>query len=232
VQHVNILSTKTIVPALMEQASAAGIQLTNIDFIRTEPIISKEKAEVFASLPSADLVFTSTNAVEAVSELLRQYPNILPSGHVYGMAGRTAEKLAALFPNLTVKGTGNRASELAGKIIEDGVKEVIFFSGNLRRDDLPERLKANGIHVHELEIYKTFHSPLALKEQYDGIIFFSPSAAESFFSTNGINNNTVCFAIGETTAAALRQHTNNKIMVAEQPRQEHVIAMVIDHFNN
>ncbi|HLO83198.1 MAG TPA: uroporphyrinogen-III synthase [Chitinophagaceae bacterium] len=231
-QHVYILSTKTIVPALMEQASAAGIQVKNIDFIRTEPIISKEKADQLASFSSAALVFTSTNAVEAVFELLQQYPNPLPSAHVYCMAGRTAEKLAALFPQLTVKDTGNKASELADKIIEDGEKDVIFFSGNLRRDDLPEKLKANGIHVHELEIYKTFHTPRTLGEEYDGIIFFSPSAAESFFSTNRINNNTVCFAIGETTAAALRQHTNNRIMVAEHPRQENVIAMVIDHFNN
>ncbi|HEX5668158.1 MAG TPA: uroporphyrinogen-III synthase, partial [Chitinophagaceae bacterium] len=70
-----------------------------------------------------------------------------------------------------------------------------------------------------------------LRELFDGIIFFSPSAVESFFSMNQISNNTICFAIGDTTANALKQHTNNRIMVAKNPRQEDVIAMVIDHFS-
>jgi uroporphyrinogen-III synthase len=231
VQHVNILSTKTIVPALMELAAAAGIHIRNIDFIRTEPLVTEEKANALKSLPAADLVFTSNNAVEALHQLIHQFPNTIPSSDVYCMSGRTAEKLKELFPQLTVKATANRAAELAEIIIADGSGEVIFFSGNLRRDDLPTLLKQKGVRVNEMEIYKTFHTPVQLPEQFDGIIFFSPSAAESFFSMNQIGNNTICFAIGDTTANALKQHTNNRIMVAKNPRQEDVIAMVIDHFS-
>ena len=215
----------------MELASAAGIDIRNIDFIRTEPLVTEEKANALKSLPLANLVFTSTNAVEALHKLILQFPNTVPSSDVYCMAGRTAEKLSELFPQLTVKATGNKAAELAEKIIADGSGEVLFFSGNLRRDDLPTLLKQRGIRVNELEIYKTFHTPVQLQDQFDGIIFFSPSAAESFFSVNEIGNETICFAIGDTTANALKQHTNNRIMVAKNPRQEDVIAMVIDHFS-
>jgi uroporphyrinogen-III synthase len=216
----------------MEQASAVGIHIDNIDFIRTEPLLSREKAAALNKLPEADFVFTSTNAAEALHKLLQQFPNPFPSSNVYCMAGRTAGKVKILFPELTVRATGNKAAELAEKIIADGSKEVIFFSGNLRRDELPVLLREKGIQVNELEIYKTYHTPVHVDDQYNGILFFSPSAAESFFSINQINQNAICFAIGDTTAAALRQYTNNRIMAAVNPRQENMIAMVIEHFKN
>jgi uroporphyrinogen-III synthase len=230
VPDVNILSTKTIVPALMEQASAAGIRISNTDFISIEPLISKDKAEALSELGLSTFVFTSTNSVEALALLLKQYPVALRAAEVYCMAGRTAETVREHFPSITVKGTGNSARELAGRIIEDGATNVVFFSGNLRRDDLPDQLRQHGVSVSELEIYKTHHRPAKVEGDFAGVIFFSPSAADSFFSLNQLNDSAVCFAIGETTANALKKYTSNRIVVANIPRQENVIAMVIDHF--
>lgn len=229
---VNILSTKTIVPPLVEQAAAAGIRIYNKDFIRTQPVISKKTADSLSGLSHPTFVFTSTNAVDALYRLLQQYPNRIDPADVYCMAGRTSEKLTELFPELTVKGTGNYAGELAEHIIADGVKELIFFSGNLRRDELPDRLKQHGVQVTEMEVYKTWPQPSRTEGVYDGVIFFSPSAANSFFSLNTINDKTICFAIGETTAEAIRKYTNNRIMVAEFPRQEDLISLIIDHYKN
>jgi uroporphyrinogen-III synthase len=127
-------------------------------------------------------------------------------------------------------GTGNSARELAGRIIADGVTDVVFFSGNLRRDDLPDQLKQHGVSVHELEIYKTHHRPVKVEGDFAGVIVFSPSAADSFFSLNQLNDSAVCFAIGDTTANEIRKHTSNRILVADFPRQENLISMVIDHF--
>lgn len=227
---VNILSTKTIVPALVELASAAGIHIINTDFISTEPLISRDKAVALSELNPSTLAFTSTNAVESLFLLLKQYPVRLRATEVYCMAGRTAEAVMYNFPSLTVKGTGNSALELAGKIIADGATDLVFFSGNLRRDDLPDQLRLHGVSVRELEIYKTHHRSVKVEGDFAGVIFFSPSAAESFFSLNQLNDSTVCFAIGETTATALKKYTSNRIMVADIPRQENLIATVIDHF--
>ncbi|HSF45805.1 MAG TPA: uroporphyrinogen-III synthase [Chitinophagaceae bacterium] len=214
----------------MELASAAGIRIRNIEFITTEPLISQTKADSLSALNPTTVVFTSTNSVEALSALLKQYPVGLRATEVYCMAGRTAEAVKTMFPSLTVKGTGNSARELADKIIHDGVKTALFFSGNLRRDDLPDQLMRHGVLVSELEIYRTHPRPVKLDTDFSGVIFFSPSAADSFFSLNQLNDNVVCFAIGETTAGALTKYTSNQIMVANIPRQENVIAMVIDHF--
>lgn len=214
----------------MEQALAAGIRILNKDFISIEPLISSEKAEALSELNPSTLAFTSTNSVEALSLLLKQYPVALKAEEVYCMAGRTAESVRENFPSLTVKGTGNSARELAGRIIADGVNDVVFFSGNLRRDDLPDQLRQHGVSVRELEIYKTHHKAVKVDGDFAGVIFFSPSAADSFFSLNQLNDSAVCFAIGETTANALKKYTSNRIMVASIPRQENLITMVIDHF--
>ena len=214
----------------MEQASAAGIRILNTDFITIEPLISSAKADAFSALNASTIAFTSTNAVEALSALLKAYPVNLPATDVYCMAGRTAEATREHFPSLTVKGTANSARELAGRILTDRVSKLIFLSGNLRRDDLPNQLKHHGVSVSELEIYQTHHRPAKIEEDFAGVIFFSPSAADSFFSINQLNSSVVCFAIGDTTASAVKKYTSNRIMVADTPRQENLIAMIIDHF--
>ena len=43
--------------------------------------------------------------------------------------------------------------------------------------------------VDEVIVYKTIETPKVLTKQYDGILFFSPSAVKSFFSKNSIVNN-------------------------------------------
>src|SRR5258706_9822828 len=43
---------------------------------------------------------------------------------------------------------------------------------------------------------------------YDGILFFSPSGVESFFNTNEVNEQTILFAIGNTTATEIKKYTN------------------------
>jgi uroporphyrinogen-III synthase len=62
-------------------------------------------------------------------------------------------------------------------------------------------------------------------------LFFSSSAVESFFSANYINNNLIFFAIGNTTANTIRQKTNNKVIISEQPGKEALVRKMITYFN-
>jgi uroporphyrinogen-III synthase len=62
------------------------------------------------------------------------------------------------------------------------------------------------------------------------VIFFSPSAVESFFSMNTVTASLPLFAIGQTTAAAIREHTNNPVVIAAEPDAALLIRQVIDHF--
>jgi uroporphyrinogen-III synthase len=120
---------------------------------------------------------------------------------------------------------------LASKIIHDGVTEIIFFCSNKRRDELPDILSEAGVRVYEIVVYETIETPF-ITEAVDGILFFSPSAVQSFFSMNQPGAGTVCFAIGETTAAAISERTSHQVITSEDPSQESMMARVESYFRN
>ncbi len=97
------------------------------------------------------------------------------------------------------------------------------------RDVLPNTLKENQVTFNEIEVYQTSFTSHKMKSKHDGILFFSPSAVESYLKTNSIKNE-VCFCIGETTAEALENRKIKKIVIAEQPTIENVIAEVIEYY--
>ena len=89
------------------------------------------------------------------------------------------------------------ASDLAEIIALVYKKEnYTFFSGNLRRDVLPTILKENKITFNEIEVYETNLTPKKISSKFDGILFFSPSAVESYLKLNTIKDE-ICFCIGE-----------------------------------
>jgi uroporphyrinogen-III synthase len=71
------------------------------------------------------------------------------------------------------------ASELAEIITLIYNKNILFFSGNLRKPY--QALKTEGIAFNEIEVYQTTLAPFKISDQekFDGIMFF-PSAVESF----------------------------------------------------
>jgi uroporphyrinogen-III synthase len=152
---------------------------------------------------------------------------------IFCLSGKTREAvLNALVLEKNIVATAENASALAQKIIEHDVKEILFFCGNKRREELPAILKKNGITVHEIIVYETIEIPSIITADIDGIQFFSPSAVHSFFSVNSLTRNTVCFAIGNTTADAIKDFTDNRIIISESPTQEMMMACVQFYFQN
>ena len=230
--RVNILCTKRIKPLLAGKAAVQGIRIKVVEFIRIHLLISEETAEAFKKTgPEAVYVFTSANSVDALYKLVNTYQlNINKQAIIYATEGRTAAMVKQLFPQFQIAGTAPTASELAGKIIGNKEKKLTFFCGNIRRQELPAKLKEKGIGLNEIQVYRTELTPVKVDEKFDGVLFFSPSAVSSFFEKNKLSAGVTCFAVGETTAEALREYTNNKIIVARQPLQEQVIDLIIDHY--
>ncbi|HTI11311.1 MAG TPA: uroporphyrinogen-III synthase [Puia sp.] len=110
-------------------------------------------------------------------------------------------------------------------------RELFFFCGDQRRDELPEKLRQQGIRVNEWVVYRTKRTPHKVEAVYDGVIFFSPSAVHSFFTANALPAGTLLFAIGETTAGTIRSYTSNRILLSGSPEKEALIRQVIDHYN-
>jgi uroporphyrinogen-III synthase len=179
------------------------------------------------------VVFTSANAVETVKLFLNQGPGgLVPNWDIFCLSGKTKDSVHLYFDSTRIKATADNGKDLAQRIIESGVHEIIFFCANKRRDELPTILQETGIKVHEVVIYETIETPAVSSEIPDAILFFSPSAVSSFFSANQLKKNTVCFAIGQTTANSIADYTDNRIITSESPSQEMMLASVQYYFQH
>lgn len=232
-----VLSTKKLEPSLIEQANENDIEIIEQEAIKIYPIRTKEKwNEIFQIIEAEKefVVFTSSNAVNGVKKYLNDYTNPFEiKWKIFSLSGRSKDALDETAGALgRIIGTADNAAELAEKIISQKPGEVIFFCGNQRRNELPDRLKAAGIKVHEVAVYETVATPVAAAEDLEAILFFSPSAVQSFFSINQLKKNTVCFAIGQTTANSILDFTSNKIIITESPKQEMMLESVRFYFEN
>ncbi len=218
VKKTTILSTKKLLPNQKQVLLDANIHLIEEDFIETK-IKNFELSKV-----NDNLIFTSQNAVQSVL----QHPkcNELKSKNVFSVGMKTKDLLTENGFNV-IAYTGY-ASDLAEIISLVYSKEsYTFFSGNLRRDVLPNTLKENGITFNEIEVYETNITSKKVTNKLDGILFFSTSAVESYFKLNTIKEE-MCFCIGETTAEALEKKKIKNIIIAEKPTVEDVIEKAIN----
>jgi uroporphyrinogen-III synthase len=233
----NVLSTKKISPSLITKARQNNIEIIEQEFISIKPILTKEKYEqvmpIVLNTKASNVVFTSANAVEAVKNYLHQDATwFLPNWDIFCLSGKTKDSLKPNIKESQIIATAENASALAQKIVERSIQEIVFFCGTKRRDELPGILKRAKIKLEEIAVYETMETPVVSPMVYDGILFFSPSSIKSFFSVNQLNKNIVCFVIGKTTADALKEYTDNKVIISEYPGEEMMLATVNFYFKN
>lgn len=231
-----ILSTKKLLPAIVAQAKEQDILIYEQQFISINTIFAKEKATEILQLINAgikSIVFTSANSVKPAELYLMQSANHQKDLIFFCLSGNTQKTVSELINFLgKIIGTAENAKSLAQEIINNGVREIIFFCGDKRREELPVILKQAGVIVHEIIVYETIETPFIITGFFDAVLFFSPSAVKSFFSVNKLYNQTACFAIGSTTADSIACFTNNKIIISELPTQEVMLATVQTYFKN
>lgn len=229
---ISILSTRPLPAPVIETAALQGIDIDIQSFIETEPIQSIEVQQEIeqALLRSATIIFTSMNAVDAVALFITEE---VPDWRIYCMGQTTQDLVKKYFGAAAIAATANNAAELAQLVVdEDPDDEVIFFCGDQRRDELPDMLNSNGIEVTEVIVYHTVPTPQVVKKEYNGILFFSPSAVDSFFSKNKTGKQTMLFAIGSTTTAAIRKHTVGSVITSDTPGKERLVEKAINYFVN
>ena len=221
-KQINILSTKKLLPNQKQELLDANFTVIEEDFIETK-IKSFELSKV-----NDNLIFTSQNAVQSVL----QHPkcNELKSKNVFSVGMKTKDLLTENgFNVIAYTGYAADLAEIISLIYKN--ETFTFFSGNLRRDILPNTLKENNIIFNEIEVYETNITSKKATSKLDGILFFSPSSVESYLKLNIIKEE-MCFCIGETTAEALENKKVKNIIIAEKPTVENVIDEVIEHYNN
>lgn len=228
---IEILCTRPVNDELIQEALRNDIIVDVIPFIETEPIETVEVQQEIeqAYIQSATIVFTSMNAVEAVGAYLEDQE---PEWRIYCIGNTTKQLVAEYFGEEKIYGTAASAAELAELIVEEAADdEVIFFCGDQRRNELPDILRSNDIDVTEIVVYHTIPVPRKISKEYIGILFFSPSAADSFFRLNKVGEKTILFTIGNTTANAVSKYSSNKIIISKVPDKEHLLEEAINYFS-
>lgn len=231
----NILVTRPLTARQIEYARILGLETI------IEPALEFNFPEywdgvlkVITEHSKSDWIFTSTNGVKALKELMDAGLQVRPEVQIFAVGSKTQETLENLGLEAKIPRTED-SKHLAELIIEEGkINSVIYFHGNLSRDEMTDRLEENGIEVIELEVYETIINPVQMPEKsISGILFYSPSAAEGFAQGEGFEKELPpLFAIGPTTGKALKEYTDQHIEIARQPDTEVLLRTASDYIFN
>lgn len=215
---MSVLSTKKLLQNQKELLLNAGVTFVEYDAIKTEYLDFEMPQQVrFA-------IFTSQNGVLS-------YLNSQPHNNQKRSIEKVfcvGEKTKALLEENGLKVTkmAQNSSELGDFIVKKYKNEQFYyFCGSKRRDELPEIINASENELFEVKTYKTTLNSKKFNQNWDGILFFSPSGVVSFTEKNEIGNSVV-FCIGETTASEAKKYTQ-KVVVANNTSIESVIAKTV-----
>ena len=218
--HLRIVSTKKLQANQKQYLLNANFSVVEADFIKI-----KLKKFTYKS-KFHNLIFSSQNAVESI--LKNTKLDLLRSKKCFCVGQKTKTTLE--LNGFRVIESADYASELASTICNQYNEEsFVFFSGNLRREILPDSLTLANVRFEEIEVYETILTPQGINSKPDGILFFSPSAVESYIQANTISDE-MCFCIGKTTAEPIEKITTNCI-IANQPSIENVIIQCIKYYS-
>ena len=219
--QICIVSTKKLSERQKQILLIANFSVFDQDFI------SIQNKDFDIETTNDYLIFTSQNAVESV---LRNKKLVEIKSRKCFCVG---EKTKALLEEngFEVIEYSAYAAELALIICSQYSKNSFtFFCGTIRRDFLPDALRLVQITLDEIEVYETVLTTHEIPFIPNGILFFSPSAVESYLQENKIDDK-ICFCIGNTTAEALKYITTNR-MIANQPTMESVVMKCVEFYSN
>lgn len=181
-------------------------------FIRVDPIDAKEfRRQKVNILEHTAVIFTSRNAVDHFFRLAAENKVEIPTDMKYFcVSEQTANYLQKYIVIRKRKiFTGERtATDLLEIIKKHKGEKYIFPCSDIRKDDIPNFMKKNGIHMSEVVIYSTVADDLSDLSDitYDIIAFYSPSGIKSLFDNfpDFKQNKTRIAAFGPTTAQAVK----------------------------
>lgn len=231
----NILVTRPLSGQQLEYARILGLEPI------IEPALDFEFPDYWDGVlkvinehPKSDWVFTSANGVKALKALIKNGMQVRPEVQIFAVGSKTKEALEALGLEAKVPATQD-GSHLADLIIEEGkINSVIYFHGNLSRGEVSAKLRKQDIEVIEIEVYRTRIKPVSLpRNPVEAVLFYSPSAVEGFRQGQGFEGELpALFAIGPTTAEALRNETDSGVEIADSPDTKELLKTVADHLFN
>ncbi|SFR35651.1 uroporphyrinogen-III synthase [Robiginitalea myxolifaciens] len=228
IENPKVLSTRKL---NVEQQNMLGASL---DFHQYDAI-SIELLPAEGKIPAGYTpIFTSQNAVRACDVLLRDHAieACCVGSKTQGLLGEYSVRILAV---------ADKAADLAQILASEyPERHFIHYCGNRRLGELSRILKEHNIEFQEEVVYRTHLKRWSLGQDFDIVLFYSPSGVESFYSSRIGNQNTkdsdgdsalLAICIGPTTAKAAQQYTE-RIIIAREPTVESVLEALNEHINS
>lgn len=225
-RSLHIVATRKLTSDKVAELQTTGWKFTDHDFISK---VIDVPTDLHAKSINKHVVITSITGVKAFLKITTQLQLDYSSYSVYCISRGTNEY--ALASGLNIEATAPTASALADEILKDEkIKEVTHVCSNLRRDELSEKLNKAGVALQDVIAYRTGFTPVAISHPYDAIVFFSPSAVDSFLSLNLLQQ-VSCFCIGQTTADYAKQKGYKHTYIPYAPSEEILLQTIVSHYS-
>ena len=226
-------------PGLVEALRAIPVAVEDVPLMTFAPPLdwSPVDAAVRKLDRYAAIAFTSPRSARAFAERLQTLGMSAPSGTAVWAAGAgTAQALGdAAGPvrqaDQRLVAKQGAAAALAEALVGSGLERpVLFPCGDLRRDELPARLRNEGITVEEVVCYRSVLAGETeardAAERAQVVIVASPSVADLLAHACPPGVRPALVAVGPTTAAAARASGWVPSRVASRPTSEALAAAV------
>ena len=220
---MRILSTKLLTSSFKNRLVQKGFSLVEFPFIKIEP-----HALNIDSL-NDNILITSQNTVRLA--LNDSNLKSLMVNKKYFCVGEKTKALLEENDKRVVKMSKN-GSFLSKYITANHKNESFsFLCGRQRRPEIEIELAKKKVSLTLHEIYNTIHTPKTVETKFDGVLFFSPSAVESYFKTNTWKFGMQGFCIGSSTAASLSNYTKN-FSVAKFPNENQLLLSIHKYYSH
>jgi uroporphyrinogen-III synthase len=224
-------------PGLAEALRALLVEVVQIPLLAFAPPVDwNEVDRAIGELRRYQAVaFTSPRAAVAFSRRLEKSGRDAPPP-LWAAGPSTAGALVSLTDDVHTAppeevGRMGAAAALAAAMVREGVAgPVLFPCGEIRRDELPTRLRQEGIEVDEVVCYRPVIA--SEDEARDAVrragilIVASPTVAELLARASAPTLRPPLLAVGPTTAAAARAAGWSPAAVAARPDVQALVAEV------
>ena len=212
---MKILFTKTNIEHEVSEILGTNFDCGFHDFIRTDTL----KTTPF-SLDDFALIFTSSNAVKSFFE-----NGFQPlQNKIYVVGEKTKQEVSnfGFETEETFKNIHFLADFLKGNCQKES---LLHFCGNLSLDILEHAFADSKISYRKITVYETKLLEPKISENYEALVFFSPSGVRSFAAHNSLEKK-MLFSIGKTTESELKNFTKNKIYTSEENSLRDLIQII------
>jgi uroporphyrinogen-III synthase len=236
---ISLLSTRLLRPDTLEAIARLNWAVQEHAFIATHGLLDSRGVEKILSLLGKGShfnwpLFTSANAVKWLKTAFDEAGYIFPPAtSVLCVGSITAQQVCQQLKAIPLV-VAPHAMALVKKLplyLGDAAA-ICYLCGTDRLDVLPLGLQSAGYKLTEIHVYTTQYTPQKFNTLFDFVLFFSPSAVESYFQLNAMPAHAVAVCIGHTTEATLRMYGVNEIIVSPKPDEASMLEAIVLWCNN